>query len=253
MLTPTRMERFGQDEAGRWWYTVPGRPRKQATVRRCPGCDEDYLSIDGRQVYCSHKCVAAKIHRDRPSTTAGAVDGPSLRNSDNPRYYRDEAGQWWYQPGGPKQHGRTRARIGTCKRCGAPFLTSVFHAKDKEHCSRSCGLKAANEANPGHFLGGKPGTNWKGGRLVARNGYVWLWNPEAAQRHRPGTKKPYVLEHRLVMEEKLGRALLPGENVHHINGIRDDNRPENLELWVKKQPPGQRAHEQKHCPTCTCT
>lgn len=56
---------------------------------------------------------------------------------------------------------------------------------------------------------------------------------------RVGSRK----EHRIVMEQILGRPLRKFENVHHLNGVKTDNRPDNLELWVSRQPKGQRVED----------
>lgn len=74
---------------------------------------------------------------------------------------------------------------------------------------------------------------------VDLQGYAFFWMPE----HPNAMKSGYVKEHTFVMSTLLGRPLLPGENVHHINGIRDDNRIENLELWSTSQPAGQRVED----------
>lgn len=56
-------------------------------------------------------------------------------------------------------------------------------------------------------------------------------------------KDIWVLEHRKIMEDMLGRPLCDDENVHHKNGVRDDNRRKNLELWCSSQPTGQRVED----------
>jgi hypothetical protein len=75
-------------------------------------------------------------------------------------------------------------------------------------------------------------------RRVDKDGYVHIF-----------VEDRWTAEHRSVMQRKLGRPLKKGESVHHKNGIRDDNRPENLELWVGGVRYGQRAVDLT-CPHC---
>lgn len=123
--------------------------------------------------------------------------------------------------------------------CSCGNLTVVVTAKLNNGRIKSCGCltiqKAKERSRKNH-------PNWKGGRLRTGRGYVVLLMPE----HSRADKRGYVLEHLIVVEQKLGRALLPNENVHHLNGIKDDNRAENLELWNTSQPFGQRVSDKIH-------
>ena len=75
--------------------------------------------------------------------------------------------------------------------------------------------------------------NWKGGRYL-KAGYVWVLTDIPKNSNGRKGKKYYWLEHRLVMEKHLKRKLTKNEEVHHKNGIKDDNRIENLELVTNK-------------------
>ena len=132
--------------------------------------------------------------------------------------------QWSTTMPGPKPKPRETK---TCPACGQPFQTRWSR---QECCSRSC-ARAQHSKVRGNG-------NWKGGVNKHASGYL----KELAKGHPFADKNGYVMQHRLVMERHLGRYLLQSERVHHKNGVRSDNRPENLELWsVGKDPAGQRA------------
>jgi len=133
-----------------------------------------------------------------------------------------------------------------CVNCGRTFLPSSRHlrcpscrgrdlcecGKEKQVKSMTCGLCRTEV--------GSQNSNWRGGRTRHKAGYVMVWAPKHPRARK---NSPYVFEHILVVEDLLGRHLADGESVHHINGIREDNRPENLELWTRPQPSGIRVSD----------
>ena len=79
----------------------------------------------------------------------------------------------------------------------------------------------------------------KDGRRLRSDGYVQIYSPD----HPAANTTNCVLEHRLVMEKHIGRYLTKEEIVHHKNGVKDDNRIDNLELWTHSHPSGQRVSD----------
>lgn len=77
---------------------------------------------------------------------------------------------------------------------------------------------------------GAESTSWKGGRQVDKNGYIWLRRPE----HPNANSTGMIAEHRLVMADHINRPLYEWEIVHHLNGVKADNRIDNLMIVTKK-------------------
>lgn len=101
--------------------------------------------------------------------------------------------------------------------CGVP-ITTDRRDRPRRFCSKACASRytAKNRATTKGFT-------------ITSRGYRAIYQPT----HPSATAEGYVLEHRLVMEQVLGRPLLKTEVVHHKNEIRLDNRPENLEVMTK--------------------
>lgn len=159
----------------------------------------------------------------------------------NEKYFQDETGQWWFE-WGIKQKRKTRCTIQICRGCEEEYLSpgSGYNEKTK-FCSRQCSCRHIGGGNKAekHY-------SWNGGRRINSKGYVEIWIPPEKRRK----KRIYELEHRIVMEKFLGRYLLSNENIHHKNGVKDDNRIVNLELWIKHSRQGINSEDCTECPKC---
>lgn len=127
-------------------------------------------------------------------------------------------------------------RIGRCQAAGCDNKVKKNGSRFNKYCA-DCLPSMLSEIQRGiqqKLLNKYP----EGHRKKTNNGYVLI---------KVGTN--YLAEHRVVMEKMLGRPLVKGESVHHKNGVRDDNSPENLELWIGPTRKGQRAVDVK-CPQC---
>lgn len=88
-----------------------------------------------------------------------------------------------------------------------------------------------------HDVSGKNNPKWRGGKRPDGHGYIWVWSPDHPYKDNRG----YVREHRLVMEKKIGRYLLPEEIVHHMDHNKSNNDINNLMLYESKS-----AHVKHH-------
>lgn len=120
-----------------------------------------------------------------------------------------------------------------CDNCGKEF--KALHCQRKRNL-KFCSIICANKARCG-----ENSPNWKGGRFVSTIGYVYISRPK----HNKANSSGFVLEHRIIMEKILKRYLSSNELVHHKNGKKDDNRPENLEIVLKNSHRGE-----VECPHC---
>jgi hypothetical protein len=164
---------------------------------------------------------------------------------------------------------RTKAKTikTNCLYCDKEFTT--YKKNKAKYCSISCGISARNKTsqNPCYsrditgdknpmFGKGQSGSDngmygrtkesnpaWNGGRKIRKDGYILVIAPEEHPNKADGI---YILEHRIVMENKIGRYLEPSEVVHHIDGNPSNNNIENLELFSSQSEHIAKAHAIHH-------
>lgn len=188
-------------EKCKWTWMNNNRTLKPNVFYECIVCGgkvEKYISPSRFKEYtfqfCSRSCKGKYMSGDKHPLWVGGKENHKKPDPPKPNY------------------------IGMCDFCGIKFETYRNKSQEKpKFCSVQCtGFAQRGENNPAY----------NGGRYKC-NGYYVVFSPN----HPYATKKKLVLEHRLVMEKKIGRYLKKNESVHHIDGNKLNNSSENLMLF----------------------
>lgn len=208
------------------------------SIKACATCSTEFEAKLPQMKYCSPPC------RLKKAICVGCSTDFLVGKGSNGRFCSREC---WYKTPKP-------GSLKTCEHCQIEY-------KRKQESQRYCSVKCKNLANrvvhserecptcsllfssrkSGQVYCSKQCANQlisrvhreNGATTVAASGYVMERTASSV----------WELQHRVVLERHLGRSLQKFENVHHINGIRSDNRLENLELWTKPQAVGQRVED----------
>lgn len=194
----------------------------------CQHCGKPFEHVERTRQFCSGSCAAMARAVVRKSQGLGGV-----RKKTGTMHACEVCGKEFYRKAWQLRDGTGFLCSQACKLvwqsrntvtrpcpwCGKLFSVSPSQATRVSHCSWACQVEGRSKTAI---------DRWHNGRRVRKNddGYLMIFQPDHPNAYKDG----WMPEHRWVVEQSIGRILETAEQVHHINGAKDDNRIENLTM-----------------------